>query len=81
MMMSPSSVGVQTRPSTFLQLRLNHLVTFSASVKRSGVFETAIGAIDRIRMINPRCIQSDEQVRFLRVFEQALRPGSYAPAP
>jgi hypothetical protein len=43
--------------------------------------ETAVRAIDRIRMINPRCIQSDEQVRFLRLFEQALRPRSHAPAP
>jgi hypothetical protein len=43
--------------------------------------ETAVRAIDRIRMINPRCIQSDEQVRFLRAFEHAVRPRSYAPAP
>jgi atypical dual specificity phosphatase len=39
--------------------------------------ETALRAIERLRRINPRCIQSDEQARFLRAFEVALRP----PAP
>ena len=44
-MMSPFSTGVQGRPMTLEQLRVNHLSTFLASVKRSGVRETAIGAI------------------------------------
>jgi atypical dual specificity phosphatase len=36
--------------------------------------DTAVRAIDRVRRINPRCIQSDEQVVFLRAFENAVRP-------
>src|SRR5450631_2111423 len=42
-MMSPFSAGVHSRPRTVLQLRKNHLATFSESVKRSGALETAIG--------------------------------------
>jgi atypical dual specificity phosphatase len=37
--------------------------------------ETALRAIERLRQINPHCIQSDEQARFLRAFEKAVRPG------
>lgn len=36
--------------------------------------DTALRAIDRVRQINPRCIQSDQQVAFLREFEAAIRP-------
>jgi atypical dual specificity phosphatase len=42
--------------------------------------ETALRAIERVRQINARCIQSDAQVRFLRTFEGAVRPrGSTLP--
>ena len=39
----------------------------------------AVRAIERVRQINPRCIQSDEQIAFLRVFEDALRRASSLP--
>jgi atypical dual specificity phosphatase len=32
--------------------------------------ETAVRAIDRVRLINARCIQSEEQARFLSAFER-----------
>jgi atypical dual specificity phosphatase len=35
-------------------------------------------AIDTVRSINPRCIQSDAQIQFLRQFEISLR-GAAAP--
>ncbi len=43
--------------------------------------ESAIRAIDRIRQINARCIQSDEQVEFLRAFASSLRPSTDSSAP
>jgi atypical dual specificity phosphatase len=39
-----------------------------------GAGETALRAIERIRQISPRAIQSDEQARFLLAFEAAVRP-------
>lgn len=44
-MTSPFSTAVQGRPRTLLQFLVNHLSTFSWSVNRSGVRDTAIGAI------------------------------------
>ena len=44
-MKSPFSAGVHSRPSTVLQFRRNHFSVFAMSVKRSGVTDTAIGAI------------------------------------
>lgn len=44
--------------------------------------DSALRAIERVRQINPRCIQSDEQVAFLRAFEDAVRsetPNSHPP--
>ncbi|MBX3261292.1 MAG: ATP-binding cassette domain-containing protein [Labilithrix sp.] len=44
--------------------------------------DRAIRAIERVRQINPRCIQSDEQVAFLRAFEEAASaPNSIPPQP
>lgn len=45
--------------------------------------DSAVRAIDQVRQINARCIQSDEQVQFLRVFERAVRPhlSSAPPSP
>jgi atypical dual specificity phosphatase len=34
---------------------------------------TALDAIDRVRRVNPRCIQSDTQAAFIQAFEVALR--------
>jgi atypical dual specificity phosphatase len=36
--------------------------------------ETALRAIERVRQISPLAIQSDEQARFVRAFEDAVRP-------
>ncbi|MBX3232613.1 MAG: ATP-binding cassette domain-containing protein [Labilithrix sp.] len=41
--------------------------------------ESAVRAIERVRQINPRCIQSDAQIAFLRAFEAAVRPASSPP--
>jgi len=35
--------------------------------------ESAVGAIERVRRLNPSCIQSDAQVQFLSSFESFLR--------
>lgn len=43
--------------------------------------ERAIRAIERVRQINPRAIQSDEQVAFLRAFELAVRPPTPSSLP
>ena len=41
--------------------------------------ETARGAIERVRRINPRCIQSQEQVDFLSALELAVTHAGPAP--
>src|SRR6266436_6365616 len=56
--MSPFSVGVQARPRTVLQFRVNHLSTFPGSVNRSGVFETAMGAIGFKARVMPTAVAS-----------------------
>lgn len=43
--------------------------------------ETAVRAIDRVRQINARCIQSDEQVDFLRAFASSLRTSADSSLP
>lgn len=43
--------------------------------------DSAIRAIERVRQINPRCIQSDEQVAFLRAFEATAYPPRSVPPP
>jgi atypical dual specificity phosphatase len=40
--------------------------------------EPALGALERVRRLNPRSIQSQEQVDFLSVFENFLRTGAPA---
>src|ERR1700690_610908 len=57
-MTSPFSTGVQARARTLWQLRVNHLSTFSGSVKRSGVLETAMGAIDFCARVMPSAVAS-----------------------
>lgn len=42
--------------------------------------EPARGALDAVRHINPKCIQSDAQVEFLRAFEMARGSASRASA-
>ena len=58
-MKSPFSVGVQARPSTFLQSRRKRFSTSAASVKRAGLAETAIGSINRpVLTCCPGCLGS-----------------------
>lgn len=43
--------------------------------------DTAVRAIERVRRVNARCIQSAEQVAFLREFEDAIRPRRVSSLP
>jgi hypothetical protein len=55
---SPFSCAVHALPKTLWQLRVNHFSTFSASVNRSGVLETAIGATSLPALVCPAFVGS-----------------------